>query len=202
MRASIRVAVIALISCGWAGTAGAQSAPAYDWTRGTTISGFGGFGSDATGSGSLFGGSVGWDVSPRVAIEGAGGWMQFDGNSDTFSAALKARVNILGPGRAVPFVSAGIGLYHASFEMGAPMPDFYASRIPPQSGTGAGLTFNDPSVVLGGGVTVAITRVMRLRPDVDVSFVVRDAQTYTVPTFRLHLVFVFEDHPVTPSRRR
>ena len=202
MRVPIRAAVLALMFCGWASAASAQPAPAYDWSRGTTISGFGGFGGDATGTGSLFGGSVGWDLSPRVAIEGTGAWMQFDADADTFTAALKARVNIVGPRRAVPFISAGIGLHHASFEMGTAMPDFYASRVPPDSGTGAGLTFNDPSLVLGGGINVAITRVMRIRPDVDVSFVIRDSQTYTVPSFRLHLVFVFEDHPVTPVRRR
>ena len=202
MRNPIRVAVIALVFCGWASAASAQSAPAYDWSRGTTISGFGGFGGDATGSGSLFGASVGWDLSPRIAIEGTGGWMQFDPDSDSFTAALKARVNILGSQRAVPFLSGGVGLYHASFEMGTAMPDFYASRVPPESGKGAGLSFNDPSLVVGGGVNVAITRVLRIRPDIDVSFVIRDSQTYTVPSFRLHLVFVFEDHPVTPARRR
>ena len=202
MNPLLRTAILALVLCAWSVAAAAQPVPVYDWSRGTTISGFGGFGGDDTGSGSLFGGSVGWDASPRIAIEGNAAWMQFDGKSDTFSAALKTRVNVVGSRRVIPFVSAGIGFYHASFEMGAPMPDFYASRVPPGSGKGASLTFNDPSVVLGGGVDVAITRIMRIRPDVDVSIVVRDSQTYTVPSFRLHLVFVFEDHPVTPARRR
>jgi hypothetical protein len=47
-----------------------------------------------------------------------------------------------------------------------------------------------------------VIRIMRIRPDVDVRVVFRDSRAYTVPAVRLHLVFVFEDHPVTPARRR
>ena len=105
----------------------AQPVPVYDWSRGTPLSGFGGFGGDDTGSGSLFGGSVGWDASPRIAIEGNAAWMQFDDPGESFRSSARA-----------------------------------SASITPRSGWAR-----------------------RCRP-----------------SFRLHRVFVFEDHPVTPARRR
>lgn len=209
MRTSLRISLMAIACLAQPWLAQAQpplqtSTPLQEspWSRGTIISGFGGITAEPAQTGPLFGGSVGWDLTRRVAIDGSGAWAEFADGADAFSAAIKLRTSLAWWGGTVPFVEAGVGLYRASFESSTgDIPGFYRQRLDEAEATGAARTFTDPSLVFGGGLNVGITRTLKLRPDVEVAVVLHDSRSHAVPSFRLHLVYVFEDHPVTPSRR-
>jgi hypothetical protein len=42
---------------------------------------------------------------------------------------------------------------------------------------------------------------MKLRPDVEALIIARGGRQHVVTSVRLHFVYVFEDRPVTPSKR-
>jgi hypothetical protein len=169
------------------------------WSRGTSISGFAGAAADGSQRGPAFGGSVGWELTPRFALEGSGEWAEFGGGSRAFAGAFQARTALHPSGRVGPFLHGGIGLYRASFDGRSGAPGFYARRM--AAATHRPAAFTDPSIVFGGGLDVSLNRTLKLRPDVQVAIVMRDSRSHAVSSFRLHLVYVFEDHPVTPSRR-
>jgi hypothetical protein len=209
MRKSLRISLMAIACSAQVVLAQAQpliqtSAVLQDnpWSRGTMISGFSGMAVDSSQSGPLFGGSIGWELTRRFALDGGGEWADYGNGADAFAAAIRLRTNLAWWGGAVPFVEAGIGMYRASFSSHAgDIPDFYSRRMQGADAIG-GRTFTDPSFVFGGGVNIGISRTLRLRPDVEVAVVRRDSRSHVVSGFRLHLVYVFEDHPVTPSRIR
>lgn len=202
MEISTRLAAAILVAAMHAGLAQAQTpAREHEWTRGTLISGFAGVAADGSRRGPLFGGTIGWDVSPRLAVDGSGTWAEYGDGFDAFAASVKARANLAWWGRAVPYVQGGIGLYHTSFDRDAPrVPNFYRRRM---NGMGPGShNFTDPSIVFGGGFNLSVSRTVRLRPDIEAAVVLRDSRRHVVTSYRLHLVYVFEDHPVTPATAR
>lgn len=200
MRISTRLAATLVVAGMSAAVARAQTpAPEHDWTRGTLISGFAGVATDGSRRGPIVGGTIGWDVTPRLAVDGSGTWADYGDGFDAFAASVKARVNLAWWGQAVPYAQAGVGLYHASFDPDAPrVPGFYRRRM---DGARAGShDFTDPSIVFGGGVNLSLSRTVKIRPDVEAAVVLRDSRRHLVTNYRIHLVYVFEDHPVTPSR--
>ena len=57
---------------------------------------------------------MGWELTPHLAIEGRGVWLDTGPGAGAFTALLGARLPIL-PGRLiVPFVSGSAGLYRAT----------------------------------------------------------------------------------------
>lgn len=97
---------------------------------------------------------------------------------------------------------SGVGLYRAMFEnTDNELPEFYRRRLDPTSAGITGATFTDPALVTGGGVSIFLNRWFALRPEAEVTFVIRDG-TYVVTSLLLHAVFHFEEHPVTPVVRR
>jgi hypothetical protein len=58
--------------------------------------------------------------------------------------------------------------------------------------------FMDPSVVIGGGANLFVSRHYAIRPAVDATIVMRDGHTQTVTSAVVHVTYHFEDHPVTP----
>jgi hypothetical protein len=180
-------------------TAGAQPAPpGNQWQFGTTVSLFGGVATPASTAQQLAGASIGWEMRPRIALEGTGTWIDGRNEADGFSAALTIRGAILPSRRASPFVDAGIGLYHASFEGGRELPDFYDRRR-----TGSALvatSFTDPSFVLGGGLRLFVSRHFALQPRVETTVIRADGDSHAITSFTIGLAYHFEDHPVTPAR--
>jgi hypothetical protein len=171
-----------------------------DWSHGTTLSVFGGGSADGTHAGPVFGGAVGWEVTPRFAVDGLGTWTEFGGGADAFSGSLRLRVRIAGHRTVDPFVQAGVGMYRAMFEnTDTQMPEFYRRRVDLASPFGA--TFTDPTLVTGGGVSIFLKRWFALRPEAEVTFVIRDG-AHVVTNLVLHAVFHFEEHPVTPAVKR
>jgi hypothetical protein len=113
---------------------------------------------------------------------------------------LGVRVNVTPPAPAVPFLSAGVGLYRASFDAdAADVPEFYRRRM---VGSGVGTprdhTFDDFVFTVGGGVDLFLRRHIALRPDVRVLFVRGNSDTRAVAVYGVHLAFHFEEHPITP----
>jgi hypothetical protein len=199
---AFRILVVAIACCAYGLSAEAQVAPQdHEWARATAISGFAGIGVDGSHSGPAFGGTVGWELTPRFALDGSGAWTDYGSGSDAFAGAIKLRANLTRSSRAAAFLQGGIGLYRASFDASAVgIPGFYRRRM--GIDRSAERTFTDPSFVFGGGINVSINRTLKLRPDVEMAVVTRNSRAHLVSSVRLHLVYVIEDHPVTPSRKR
>jgi hypothetical protein len=121
---------------------------------------------------------------------------------DAFSALFGSRVNLLSPRRAVPFVSAGVGMHRATVDGGrSGTPAFYMRRMDVTAadpGMRLEQTFDDFVVALGGGVDIYLRRHLALRPDVRGLLVYADNDTRPVTVYGVHLVYHFEDHPITP----
>jgi hypothetical protein len=197
-----------LVLCVAVGTASAQTEPqASVWRHGTTASGIAAFATDGPRSGPALGGAVGWEITPRIALEGDAAWLRFGAGLSAFSASLKGRVRFFGTRPLDPFFEAGVGLYRASVSTNTtePVPAFYQRRLREGLAPGAsGTTFTDPALVAGGGVNIHINRQFALRPVVDMTLVLGNGDRYVVTTVGVQAVVHFEDHPVTPSiaRRR
>jgi hypothetical protein len=177
--------------------------PEHAWSNGTTIEGFAGAATDSSTTGALAGGGAGWEMTPRFGIAGSMAWLDRGTGAGAFSAALTAHASLLSPRGVVPFVTGGFGLYRASFDaVDDSIPDFYRPRIEAESGPQTTFTFTDPAFVVGGGVNVFASRNWSIRPKVDVMIVVRDSQSYVVTAAAVGVAYHFEDHPITPARKR
>lgn len=183
--------------------ASAQSAGDAPFTKGTFLGLWGGAATQDGSTRATLGGAIGWEVTPRFVFEGRAAWFERPEGDEAFAAAISAHVNLVTPRPVVPFLSAGFGLYWASF--GQPLdrlPDFHGRRVDPtKDAIGAHASFADPSFEFGGGVTVFTSRHVSIRPEVIVTTAFRDGRTYSVASYGVQLSYHFEDHPITPSRR-
>jgi hypothetical protein len=197
----LRMAISVILLCG------AATAPAFaqadvrneNWTLATTLAGFAGVAADADMTGPEAGGAIGWELTPRFAIEGSGSWIEFGGSRTGFAGALKLRTRLAGERKMDPFVEAGVGLFRASFGPHDAVPGFYRRRMPATTGT-LGAAFTDPTVVAGAGVTLFLKREIAIRPAVEATMAIRGGRTHVVTAVALHGVYYFEHRPVTPAR--
>jgi outer membrane protein with beta-barrel domain len=187
-----------------AGSASAQTADRGNvWSLGTTATGVAGVATDGSRSGPAIGGAVGWEMTPRFAVQGDAAWVELGDGITTFSASLKARVRMPGSRPIDPFFNAGIGFARTSLSVDTRRPpQFYERRMGRHTAPGGPvMTFTDPTLVLGGGVNIFVNRHFAIRPALDATVVLRDRRHYVVTTAALQAVFHFEDRPVTPSSR-
>lgn len=198
------VGLVVVLTLWASGGASAQTPQApVPLSRGTTVNVFGGAASASSEIGPLGGVAFGWEVTPRLTVEGSASWLDRHRGAKAFAAELKALVNLV-PGRSVvPFLQGGVGLYRATFDpsKGEP-PDFYGGRVTANPVGTTTATFTDPSFVVGGGVNMFMTRHLAIRPDIDAKIVRNHSQRYVVTAVSVHLAYHFEDHPITPSRSR
>jgi hypothetical protein len=178
------------------------SLPYEPSTHCTSLSLFGGVATAESEPGALLGGSAGWQLSPRFSFEGNVMWLDRPNSETGFAAAFTAHVNLLRGKVVVPFLTGGLGFYHASVDASDDAaPKFYADRFNAEGDdVDTKRTFTDPSFVVGGGVDIFLSPQLTLRPQGDAMVVVGDGHSRVVPTFTLHLVYHFRDHPITPSR--
>jgi hypothetical protein len=177
----------------------AQTTPAGEDLRHCTSIGVNaGVVSAASERDAIVGASLGWRITPRVAIEGRAAWSNPDG-AEIFAGALSAEVRLISR-RSSPYVKGGIGLYRAAFDLSETPPDFYARRIEP--GALAHQSFVDPSVVGGAGFEVFATRRISLRPEVEAVVVLRDWRRHVAVAATVQAVYHFEYGRVTPARGR
>jgi hypothetical protein len=128
--------------------------------------------------------------------------MEWGAGSNAFAAAITVQTGLAGPRPLMPFLTGGIGLYHASFDRVGSMPAFYGRRMAMDGmHMGTTATFTDPTVVFGGGVNAFVNRHWAIRPDVREMVVLRNSRSYFVTAFAIHVAYHFEDHPVTPKVR-
>lgn len=197
MQSLLRSALAATLVVSTSAPALAQAG--HGWAHGTSVAAVVGAATSASDPGPVVGGALAWDLTPRVAVEGAGTWLDRGHGADAFNAALKVRGHWRQQGTS-PFVEAGFGLYRLSVNPGADLPGFYARRM---SANGAGLAtraFTDPVLHLGAGLTFAPSRHLALQPAFETMLVTRDSRTHTLLLFSLRMAWRFEDRPVTPAR--
>jgi len=153
----------------------------------------------------LFGGDALFELTAHFALQGAGRWMDRGPGTGAFAAELCAVFGYAGTREtAVPYVTAGVGLHRRTFESAGAgaIPAFYQRRLAAVGGVfGERRTFTDPTLVVGTGVDVALSRTVTVRPDVRALFIVNDGRHDTVYLATVSLGFRFEHKPVTPSRR-
>jgi opacity protein-like surface antigen len=181
---------------------GAQPTPPPNlWSHGTTLSVAGGTASASSDTGGQISTSIGWEITPRLGIEGTGSWLDRRNGAEAFAATLSVQASLLPPHLATPFVQAGYGLYHASFDVSrSAIPGFYRDRITTAMLGSVTDVFNDPAFTVGGGVNVFVTHHIAIRPEVAALVVARNSQTYVVATAAVRAAYHFEQHPTRPSR--
>jgi hypothetical protein len=187
----------------WLGTATvvlAQPTP-QEWHKGTALSVFGGAASASSGTDGAAGAAIGWEFTPRFTLEGSGLWTA-GRDVEGFSALAGTRINLLPPRGVVPFVVAGLGLYQATLDVDrSETPQFYTRRMRVAIRAGSGgpqQTFRDFATSIGGGIDLYLKQHLALRPDVRVLFVHADGDTRPMGVYGVHLVYHFEEHPITP----
>jgi hypothetical protein len=191
-----------------AGTASAQGTPPPQaatvppgnmWSHGTMLNAFAGAAATSGDRAALAGGAFGWEVKPWLAFEGSGRWLDWGQGVHAFAPSLTTQVALLTSRPWIPFVAGGVGLYHASFNRADnAMPGFYRRRMMGTSNLGTTITFDDPSVIGGGGLHVFVSRHWTVGPEVLATVVLRDGRHFVVTTGAVRLAYHFEDHPVTP----
>jgi hypothetical protein len=173
---------IALLAClVFAETASAQSAPvdANKWSHGTTLEGFAGAAVTPSAM-ATYGGSFGWELTPRFEVQGLGSWFPQSTGPDEFAADLKVLMNLMPPAILVPYVTGGAGLYQGTF-------DRADSQI-------------DPTAVVGAGAHFYVRRHLSIRPEATLRFVIDQSKTYKVATITFALTYHFEEHAVGNAR--
>jgi hypothetical protein len=92
---------------------------------------------------------------------------------------MTAQVTVGTARPVVPYLAGGVGLYHAAFDrFDGTMPRFYHRRM---MGTalqpGTTITFTDPSLAGGGGVSLFLSRHWTIRPEVIATLFIRDSRS-------------------------
>jgi hypothetical protein len=201
MRTFVRLTSVACMMVVAAASAWAQTGiRPGEWSHGTTLSGSVGVPMESDRTGAALSGAVGWEMTPRFAIEGTGSWLDFGHGASGFGGAITLRTRLFGHRKVDPLVQAGIGMYRASFGLASTLPRFYERRTSRRPLAGD-LTFTDPTVVAGGGVNIFLNRRFAVRPDVAATIVLRDGRRHVITTAGAYAVYHFEAHPVTPARR-
>jgi hypothetical protein len=199
----VRAVIVGVLLSSMVGvTSAAAQAPTHDWSEGSSVNLFGGLSMDGDAGGGLFGGGAGWALTPLFGLEGRVGWSKGVSETDAFAASLTGRFSPRKPRTSVPFARVGVGLYRASFDTTADIPEFYRRRL-----TAGDLEVNhrrsmiDPSILVGAGVDVWVSRHVAIRPEVEVTTVLSDGRGYLVTNATFHIIYTFESRPVTPSTR-
>jgi hypothetical protein len=170
--------------------------PDNAWQHGTTVDLFGGSATTSEDTRGAAGGGFGWEINHWVEVDATGTWLVARQGDSAFAANLKAIVSLTRPNTVVPFLGAGVGVYHAVFDATrGNVPAFYQSRLP------AGIvdslaTFNDPALVFEGGANIFAGRHVSFRPGVGVIVVTRGSSAYAVATATVHLIYHFESHAI------
>jgi hypothetical protein len=170
--------------------------PDGPWRHGSTVDVFGGAAATSEDQRGAIGGGFGWEINHWVEVDASGTWLLAHEGDTAFGANVKAALSLTGPGTLVPFLGAGVGVYHATFDTSrGNVPAFYQKRLP-AGAFGSLATFNDPALVLDGGVNIFATRHLSFRPEVGVTVVTRGSGAYGVTTAVIHLIYHFETHAI------
>jgi hypothetical protein len=182
-------------------TASAQTDNANPWNRGTTLTVFGGGATASPNTTGALGTALGWELTHRVEIEGAGAWLSKRRGAHAFAADLKGLVNLTRPGPAVPYVGGGVGMYRGIFDTPmAAMPTFYRRRMANEDASRQ-TSYTDPTAVVSGGLHIFVARHFSIRPEATIRFVADRGRSYRVGTLTVGGVYHVEEHVAAAGRR-
>jgi len=181
---------------------GAQPAQAQGistWNRNWVIGASAGAASLSSDTQPTLGAAVNWGLTPRIGIEASSTWMRRPAADEALSVAMTSQVAVWRRESLTAFARAGVGAFVMTLNTNDDIPEFYRTRMAalPSRSTRA---FTDPSVVIGAGVDVRMSRHVHLRPSADVVTVVRDRRTMTVIMTAVQVAYHFETHRITPAR--
>lgn len=177
-----------------AGLAGAQTHE-NPFRFGTALSGFAGGAADNEGTAAAAGLELGWEITRRLAVQGNTLWTAPGNGQHDFAVMLGPKINLKRTGRSVPFVTAGIGMYRATFDsLAGPLPPFYGDRLTPAQRLDTGGSFDDFVAAIGGGADVFVHAHWAVRPDVRVMMVVGNADVRWLTAFGGSVAYHFERH--------
>lgn len=175
------------------------------WGRGTGLAVSAGAAADGGEWHGQVGGAVLWELTPFFAVEGAARWVDRGIASSAFAGELSVLVGLGGTRDSfVPYLAGGVGFHRRIFDgasAAAQAPDFYRRRFRAPDAFGDRESFTDPTLVLGTGVDVALSRNVVVRPDVRVLWAIADGRRHPVTVATVSLGYRFEHKPVTPTRR-
>jgi hypothetical protein len=167
-----------------------------DWRHCTIVTAAGGIATDTSDPGAAAGGAIGWEIFPRVGVEGSALWTEDAAGLDGFNAAMKLRAGFRQTGIS-PFVEGGVGLYHVSTTSASDkVPEFYARRMATATSRTLTQSFTDPAFHIGAGVNIFVSRHFALQPAIEAMIVPADSQTFTMTMVMVRLGYHFEDHRV------
>jgi hypothetical protein len=190
----VLASITALVIVSLAANAAGQTPGGTEWRRGTVLAGFAGAAVTSPATKLFAGTGLGWEIAPRLTVEGRGAWLPTNDGPTDFVATLHAIVPILQTGRTVPFVSAGVGMYRATIDSASSeIPDFYRPRITVGR---AQPVFQDFLLAFGGGADLFATSHLAIRPDVQMLAVVADGDRRWIPVYSVNLVYHFESHAI------
>jgi outer membrane protein with beta-barrel domain len=174
--------------------------PAHKWSHCATLTGSGGVASASDDAGAMFGGAIGWEITPRVGLEGSVTWFDKPTGSSAFAAGLSVRSVLAASSWLSPFVEGGFGMYSVSFDprTATDIPSFYRNRMT----GGMTDTFTDPAFFAGAGVDVMRRNNLAVRPTAGAIIAVQDGETHAVGTFVVRVEYHFGGLPLAPSRHR
>jgi hypothetical protein len=167
--------------------------PAHMWSHCTTLSMAGGATTASDHNGGMLGAAIGWEMTPRLGLEGSGTWFAKPAGSNAFAGALSVRAVLAETQTLAPFVEGGFGLYAASFDpnRATDIPAFYANRM---SGTITNW-FTDPAFFAAAGVDVFRSNRVAIRPTIGAIFAVNDGHAYTTGTMSVRVEYHFGGLP-------
>jgi Outer membrane protein beta-barrel domain len=181
--------------------ASAQESAVNTWSRGTTLNMFAGASSEPHKGAFTAGGAIGWQLTPAMAVEGTGAWIDNQTSPTWFTAALKFQARLAAAAGTNPYVEGGFGLCRSSFDSGdLNVPEFYRRRMAQDPAISImSHTFTDPTFAFGGGLNIIATRHIAIRPAVEFTTVFRNSDTFTMTAGVVRVAYHFENHPVTPT---
>lgn len=194
---SAAIVIAILLALPWDARAQA-SVVNEQWRHGTTLAGFAGAASPFSGVDPALGLSLGWEMTPWFGVEGRGTWFPAPDGVSAFAVALGPRVAFESARPVLPYATAGIGFYRATFDSPArdAIPSFYRRRMG-EAGL-PGRTFDDLLVTIGAGTEMFLSRHVALRPELTVMLITTRSDARAVPAFGVHMAYHFESHPITP----
>jgi hypothetical protein len=188
-------ALLIVLLASWPSSA--QTEPAsHRWSHGTTLAASGGVGTASDNTGPVLGATIGWEITPRVGLDGTATWLDKQPGANAFAASLTVHAILTETHPLSPFIEGGFGLYLAEFDPNRvdTIPAFYGDRL---SGPGT-QTFTDPAFFAGGGFDIYRNRSFAIRPSLGVVIAVDSSRSHTIGTFTIRAEYHFEEHPVTP----
>jgi opacity protein-like surface antigen len=165
------------------------------------------------GAGGTIGAEVGFDVNTRLSIELRGLYLDRGRRETAVEGTANVLVRLLTDRKVMPYVAVGGGVYHAMYdfsdwerlddiEWNRMMGSIFGNRYLSNMNWGRMLPFDqmprlmrgdsatDPALSFGGGVDIAVTPSLSVRPDLR-GLMIFGGDTYTIGTATLSLGYRF-----------